>query len=199
MGSLEYAIPSVGGFCVGTSYVVDHQRFSGLGNLPLWCKMIHSTLLFDTFFSLGYCFSASLPPMLAAAAITAIDCMESNPDMFLDLNTVCRQLHSALSSLHQLRLGGHRDAPVKHLRLAKSTGCHNHDGQLLRQIANEVHAFFSFLPKTIFNDYLFFASLVNEKRFSCYCGLILGSIRTLFTPAQFAIGCKPSAHRKRFR
>lgn len=33
MGSLEYAIPSVGGFCVGTSYVVDHQRLSGLGNL----------------------------------------------------------------------------------------------------------------------------------------------------------------------
>lgn len=31
MGSLEYAIPSVGGFCVGTSYVVDHQRLSGLG------------------------------------------------------------------------------------------------------------------------------------------------------------------------
>ncbi|KZS20238.1 serine palmitoyltransferase 1 [Daphnia magna] len=115
MGSLEYAIPSVGGFCVGTSYVVDHQRLSGL----------------------GYCFSASLPPMLAAAAISAIDTMEHDPDMFLDLNNVCRKLHSALSTLHQLRLGGHRDAPVKHLRLAKSTGCHNHDGQLLRQIANE--------------------------------------------------------------
>lgn len=31
IGSLEYAIPSIGGFCVGTSYVVDHQRLSGLG------------------------------------------------------------------------------------------------------------------------------------------------------------------------
>ena len=31
MGSMEYAIPSVGGFCVGTTFVVDHQRLSGLG------------------------------------------------------------------------------------------------------------------------------------------------------------------------
>ena len=116
MGSLEYAIPSVGGFCVGTSYVVDHQRLSGL----------------------GYCFSASLPPMLAAAAISALDSMEQQTDMFFELNNVCRNLHQALSSMHHLKLGGHKDAPVKHLRLAKSTGCHKHDGQLLRQIANEV-------------------------------------------------------------
>jgi hypothetical protein len=33
MGSMEYAIPSVGGFCVGTTFVVDHQRLSGLGKM----------------------------------------------------------------------------------------------------------------------------------------------------------------------
>lgn len=130
---------------MGTSYVVDHQRLSGLGNLPSLCKTIILAVLIDSFYSPGYCFSASLPPMLAAAAITAIDSMEKNPDMFLDLNNVCRQLHSALSSLHQLRLGGHRDAPVKHLRLAKSTGCNNHDGQLLRQIANEVQKLYMYI------------------------------------------------------
>lgn len=137
MGSLEYAIPSVGGFCVGTSYVVDHQRLSGLGNVINYHILAMGRYLI-VYVYLGYCFSASLPPMLAAAAITAIDRMEQHPDMFLELNNVCRQLHSALSSLNHLRLGGHKDAPVKHLRLAKSTGCHNHDGQLLRQIANEV-------------------------------------------------------------
>jgi len=115
MGSMEYAIPSVGGFCVGTTFVVDHQRLSGL----------------------GYCFSASLPPMLAAAAITALDNMEQQPEMFLELNDACRKMHTALSELHHLRLGGHRDTPIKHLRLANSTGCHKHDAQLLRQIANE--------------------------------------------------------------
>ena len=76
--------------------------------------------------------------MLAAAAISALDSMEQQTDMFFELNNVCRNLHQALSSMHHLKLGGHKDAPVKHLRLAKSTGCHKHDGQLLRQIANEV-------------------------------------------------------------
>ena len=47
MASLENSAASSGGFCVGTKFVIDHQRLSGL----------------------GYCFSASLPPMMAAAAI----------------------------------------------------------------------------------------------------------------------------------
>ena len=44
---MEAAIGSIGGFCVGTKFVIEHQRLSGL----------------------GYCFSAALPPMLAASAI----------------------------------------------------------------------------------------------------------------------------------
>lgn len=76
--------------------------------------------------------------MLAAAAITAIDRMDSEPDMFFQLNNVCRTLHERLSSLRHLRLGGHRDAPIKHLRLAKSSGCDKHDELLLREIANQV-------------------------------------------------------------
>ena len=44
MGSLEYAIPSVGGFCVGTSYVVDHQRLSGLGNLLIAIQLRHTMI-----------------------------------------------------------------------------------------------------------------------------------------------------------
>ena len=86
--------------------------------------------------------------MLAAAAITAIDTMDREPDMFVQLSDTCRKLHQSLSlsTLNRhLRLGGHRDAPVKHLRLAKSTGCHNHDGQLLRQIANEVNRCYEFV------------------------------------------------------
>ena len=37
---MEYAFSAFGGFIVGTSYVVDHQRISGLGNL----KFILTTL-----------------------------------------------------------------------------------------------------------------------------------------------------------
>lgn len=48
------ALSSVGGFCCGNHEMVDHQRLSGL----------------------GYCFSASLPPYLATAAIGALDVLE---------------------------------------------------------------------------------------------------------------------------
>lgn len=175
MGSLEYAIPSVGGFCVGTSYVVDHQRLSGL----------------------GYCFSASLPPMLAAAAITAIDSMEQQPDMFLELNNVCRILHEALSSMHHLKLGGHQDAPVKHLRLAKSTGCHKHDGQLLRQIANEVTPTSLYnLWNSTFMPLFFFVRLGDEEGLGCNCGFVFRSVREVFASTQPSTGGEPSSHRR---
>ncbi|XP_048239080.1 serine palmitoyltransferase 1-like [Haliotis rufescens] len=55
--SLENSIASIGGFCCGRKYVIDHQRLSGL----------------------GYCFSASLPPMLASAATQAISILENQP------------------------------------------------------------------------------------------------------------------------
>uniref|UniRef100_A0A8R1I240 Serine palmitoyltransferase 1 n=1 Tax=Caenorhabditis japonica TaxID=281687 RepID=A0A8R1I240_CAEJA len=58
MASLENAIASTGGFCVGRSFVVGHQRLSGL----------------------GYCFSASLPPLLATAASEAIAIIDEQPE-----------------------------------------------------------------------------------------------------------------------
>jgi len=115
MGSMENAISSVGGFCVGSTYVVDHQRLSGQ----------------------GYCFSASLPPMLAAAAITAIDTMEKQTEIFLELNNVCRKMHAHLSELRRFRVGGHKDSPVKHLYLKESSECTKNDEKLLRDITAE--------------------------------------------------------------
>ena len=50
---------SIGGFCAGEREVVDHQRLSGL----------------------GYCFSASLPPYLATAAIDALDRLDQSPEL----------------------------------------------------------------------------------------------------------------------
>lgn len=69
--TLENAIGSIGGFCVGTTFIVDHQRLSGL----------------------GYCFSASTPPLLAQAAISALDHFENKPEMFAELNDKCRKLN----------------------------------------------------------------------------------------------------------
>lgn len=74
--NMENALASVGGFCCGRSFVVDHQGLSGQ----------------------GYCFSASLPPPtpLAAAAIEALNIMEENPGIFAVLKKKCQTIHKSL-------------------------------------------------------------------------------------------------------
>lgn len=69
--TLENAIGSIGGFSVGTTFIVDHQRLSGI----------------------GYCFSASAPPLVAQAAISALDQFEKQPEMFSELNDKSRKLN----------------------------------------------------------------------------------------------------------
>jgi serine palmitoyltransferase len=70
-GSLEWAIGSIGGFCVGSSFIIEHQRLSGM----------------------GYCFSASLPPLLAQAAISALDRFQEAPGIFKELAETTEKLH----------------------------------------------------------------------------------------------------------
>lgn len=94
-GSLEWAVPSVGGFCVGSHFIIEHQRLSGL----------------------GYCFSASLPPLLTQAAISALDTFEAHPEMFVELEDVSRKVHKELSTLSMFKLSGDQLSPVKHLFL----------------------------------------------------------------------------------
>ncbi|NWQ92069.1 SPTC1 palmitoyltransferase, partial [Burhinus bistriatus] len=72
--NMENSLASIGGFCCGRSFIIDHQRLSGQ----------------------GYCFSASLPPLLAAAAIEALNIMEDNPDIFQTLRSKCERIHRAL-------------------------------------------------------------------------------------------------------
>ncbi|PSN57428.1 Serine palmitoyltransferase 1 [Blattella germanica] len=93
--SMEWSMATIGGFCVGSTFVVEHQRLSGL----------------------GYCFSASLPPILATAAITSLDIMEKDLSLFKNLQTRCQHAHKALSNLTSFELKGDADSPVKHLYL----------------------------------------------------------------------------------
>ncbi|XP_034231659.1 serine palmitoyltransferase 1 [Thrips palmi] len=97
VGSMEWALGSIGGFCVGSSFIVEHQRLSGL----------------------GYCFSASLPPLLTAAAIASLEEIERNPTLMSVLHGKCQDLHNALSNLGEagFRVSGFSEGPVKHLFL----------------------------------------------------------------------------------
>ncbi|XP_068229788.1 serine palmitoyltransferase 1-like [Palaemon carinicauda] len=121
MATLETTAASAGGFCVGTKFVIDHQRLSGL----------------------GYCFSASLPPMLAASVIKVIDILETEgPALMQKLHDNCRQLHVALSTLpHKVELSGDEISPVKHLRLKESTGVQEEDEAILRKIVKKAEKY----------------------------------------------------------
>jgi serine palmitoyltransferase len=72
--TLENAMAAYGGFCCGTSFIVDHQRLSGL----------------------GYCFSASLPPLQAAVALTSLDTIEKNPNIIEKLRHNAQLMHDLL-------------------------------------------------------------------------------------------------------
>jgi len=97
--TLEYSVGSIGGFAVGSSYVVDHQRLSAQ----------------------GYCFSASLPPLLAAAAIEALNIMEEKDSLLFEtLMDKSKRLHKKLINIKGYLILGDEISPLKHIRLANS-------------------------------------------------------------------------------
>ncbi|OTF76145.1 Aspartate aminotransferase-like protein, partial [Euroglyphus maynei] len=78
--SLEYACASYGGFCTGTIFVIDHQRLSGL----------------------GYCFSASLPPLQAAYTLKAIEKIQKFPEILTRLRDNCCRMDELLRPYQSL-------------------------------------------------------------------------------------------------
>ncbi|EEB13768.1 serine palmitoyltransferase, putative [Pediculus humanus corporis] len=113
IGSLESSLASIGGFCCGTSFIVEHQRLSGL----------------------GYCFSASLPPVLAVAALCSLDYLKNNPNIFTSLKDVNQALHKSLSKLLYFDISGDPDSPIKHLYL-KNEQDFNSEKKILNKIVD---------------------------------------------------------------
>ncbi|XP_019569438.2 serine palmitoyltransferase 1 isoform X3 [Rhinolophus sinicus] len=113
--NMENSLASIGGFCCGRSFVIDHQRLSGQ----------------------GYCFSASLPPLLAAAAIEALNIMEENPGIFAVLKEKCKRIHKALQGISGLKVVGEALSPAFHLQLEESTRSREKDVKLLQEIVNQ--------------------------------------------------------------
>lgn len=99
-GSMETALASIGGFSVGTKYVVDHQRLSAL----------------------GYCFSASLPPLLATAAIEALRIIETDGENLIGtLRSRISRVAKQLNNVPGCKLDGDASvSPILHLRLAEN-------------------------------------------------------------------------------
>ncbi|KAF4376848.1 long chain base biosynthesis protein 1 [Cannabis sativa] len=114
--AMGHALATEGGFCTGSARVIDHQRLS----------------------SSGYVFSASLPPYLASAAITAIDVLEEKPDLITKLKENIAILWKGLSDIPGLSVASNPDSPIVFLTLKKSMGSSKADRDLLQEIADSV-------------------------------------------------------------
>lgn len=83
MMSLDTSLCSVGGLCVGTNEVVDHQRLSGA----------------------GYCFSAAAPPFLASAAVSSLSRLEEQgATLMQDLSKNALRMKTALRKIKNFQV-----------------------------------------------------------------------------------------------
>lgn len=117
MVGMENSLATIGGFCVGSHFIVEHQRLSGL----------------------GYCFSASLPPLLTQAAISALDHFESQPHIFKELQEISRKVHEVFGKFSKLKLHASELSPVKHLYIAEQREKAAVERKLLTEISDKVH------------------------------------------------------------
>ena len=131
---MEWAVASIGGFCVGTHFIVEHQRLSGL----------------------GYCFSASLPPMLCQAAISALNRFEKDPQIFAELRHMSILLHEIFSKFTKLVLKGNKLSPVKHLYIATPLENPQEELKKLNEISDKVIFLLTPIYVFIVSDNLFF-------------------------------------------
>ncbi|KAK3036013.1 hypothetical protein RJ639_031186 [Escallonia herrerae] len=132
--AMGHALATEGGFCTGSARVIDHQRLS----------------------SSGYVFSASLPPYLASAAITAIDVLEENPELIKKLKQNITTLRKGLSDIRGLEIASDPQSPIIFLKLKQSTGSSS-DLELFEDIAERV-------PK---EDNVFVATSKRSKLDKC--------------------------------
>jgi len=114
-GNLEHICGSVGGFCVGKSNIVFHQRLN----------------------SNGYVYSASLPPLLAVHAQTALDMIDEQPELLSQFREKIEFFYAGLQAIPQLKIRSSILAPVIHIEFAHPPE-NRHDNE--RQLQDLVDA-----------------------------------------------------------
>jgi serine palmitoyltransferase len=114
--ALENALGSIGGVTVGNEEVVDHQRLSGA----------------------GYCFSASVPPFTASAAVQALHSMTEQPELITTLHSniqyIYEQLAKELPKTNILCVTSDERSPIIVLQLDQERP---QEQELLRDVAKE--------------------------------------------------------------
>lgn len=112
---MEGSMATIGGFCVGSHFIAEHQRLSGL----------------------GYIFSASLPPMLTQAAISSLNRFEREPQIFEQLQQKSRLVQKQFKLFSKLQLRGDELSPVKHLYVAQERESFESESKLLAKVVDK--------------------------------------------------------------
>lgn len=89
----------------------------------------------------GYCFSASLPPLLSAAAIKALDRIDNHPEILETLRERSSRLHQTIcdSELNKFfTLKADELSPLKHLHLKDKFLSHSEQQNILNNIVDYV-------------------------------------------------------------
>lgn len=116
MASLENALCAYGGFCAGSTFIVDHQRLAGA----------------------GYCFSASLPPFQTRVALESLSLICKNPTIVRDSQELYKYAHDVFKKLSGMKNISHELSPIKLLILKDDRGL---DAQMvLTKICSQVMA-----------------------------------------------------------
>jgi serine palmitoyltransferase len=93
--AMDSALGSIGGLCIGTLEIVDHQRLSGA----------------------AYGHSASAPPFLSAAASESLRLLRESPDYVKTLQNNAVLLYKGLRAIKGLEVVGSVATPVIHMTL----------------------------------------------------------------------------------
>jgi len=131
-GNLEPITSSVGGFCAASKKIVYHLRLNAT----------------------GYVYSASLPPLLAAASISAFDLIDEQPQLLSILARNSQFLFKGLSTIPGLVVGSQFECPIIHVGLAHSTGDRYLDEKALQRVVDEalIHGVFLTRAKYVHSD-----------------------------------------------
>lgn len=113
--AMDNTLASIGGGCIGTREVVDHQRLSGS----------------------GYCFSASAPPFLFASAIDALEQLDKKgSDLLISLRGNTKACINGLATIPNIEVISCEESPVIQVVLKPSFG-YTTDLEIMQDIANE--------------------------------------------------------------
>ncbi|KAJ3330855.1 serine palmitoyltransferase component [Gonapodya sp. JEL0774] len=115
-GSMANVLGGAGGFVVGSEPVINHQRLSGQ----------------------AYCYSASLPAILAVAANGALDVIaRDGKDLVKKLKENTVTLRNGLQAVPGVVCGGVDSSPLIHLRLKERLANAEEEERFLQQVVDE--------------------------------------------------------------